>query len=388
MDTVLFVVLAFAAGALIASLMLRASTRRQLDRAQRRIDRSADELRATERSSEARDDVQGLILDAMEEGVLLVGSDGHRLFANAALGRHLGSVPTTVDALLPMDLQRAVRRAGAAGDIQRLEVELGPPARWLRATALPIGGGGDVLLVVRDITQSMQLTAMRRDFVANASHELKTPVASIRAAAETLRDGAIDDPPAARRFTEQLEREAIRLSRIIADLLDLSRLESGSDMNERVRLDAIVNDEVERLGDVAHEQGVAIEQETEQVPPVRGSGRDLGLLVRNLISNAIRYSAAGSTVTVEVAADDGLVTLRVRDEGIGIPQRALPRIFERFYRVDRARARDTGGTGLGLSIVKHVTENHGGEVRVESELGLGTTFEVQLPAALDAADRD
>ncbi len=388
MDKVLLVLLAFAAGALVASLIVRASTRRQLDRAQRRIDKTADELRATERSSEARDDVQGLILDAMEEGVLLVGSDGHRLFANAALGRHLGSVPTTVDALLPIDLQRAVRSAGAARGIERLEVELGTPARWLRATVLPIGEGGEVLLVVRDITQAMQLTVMRRDFVANASHELKTPVASIRAAAETLRDGAIDDPPAARRFTEQLEREAIRLSRIIADLLDLSRLETGSDMNEHVRLDAIVNDEVERLGDVAHEQGVAIEQETEHVPPVRGSGRDLALLVRNLISNAIRYSAAGSTVTVEVAADDELVTLRVRDEGIGIPQRALPRIFERFYRVDRARARDTGGTGLGLSIVKHVTENHGGDVRVESELGLGTTFEVRLPAAVAAADRD
>ncbi len=383
MDRVLLAVLAFAIGAFIAGFVVRSSARRQLAGAQRRVDKATDELRETERSSVARGNVQDLILDAMEEGVLLVASDGRHLFANAALAQHLGSVPVTVDVLRPIELQRAVRRAGAALDIERLEVEVGTPARWLRASALPIGDSGDVLLVVRDITQAKQLTAMRRDFVANASHELKTPVASIRAAAETLRDGAIDDPPAARRFTEQHEREAIRHSRIVADLLDLSRLESGSDMDEQVRLDAVVNDEVDRLGDMAREQGVTLEQRTVHVPPVRGSGRDLALLVRNLISNAIRYTAADGTVGIEVAADDGLVRLWVRDDGIGIPQRELARIFERFYRVDRARARDTGGTGLGLAIVKHVAENHGGDVRVESELGLGTTFEVRLPVAVE-----
>lgn len=383
MGTVLLVVVTAAVGAAIAGLAMRASGRRRLDQAQERLERATDELRATERSSAERGDVQDLILDAMEEGVLLVGADGSQLFANAALGRHLGSIPAAVDSLLPLDLQRAVRRAGAEHGVERLEVEAGTPARWLRAAALPIGSDGDVLLVVRDITQAKQLTAMRRDFVANASHELKTPVASIRAAAETLRDGAIDDPPAARRFTEQLEREAIRLSRIIADLLDLSRLETGSEMDEQVRLDVVVNDEVERLEDMAHERSVSLHPQTEEVPSVKGSGRDLALLVRNLVNNAIRYTAADGTIDVSVTSEEAHVVLRVSDNGIGIPQRELPRIFERFYRVDRARSRDTGGTGLGLAIVRHVAENHGGEVRVESELGLGTTFEVRLPFSGD-----
>jgi two-component system phosphate regulon sensor histidine kinase PhoR len=237
------------------------------------------------------------------------------------------------------------------------------------------------LLVVRDVTEARRLTAIRRDFVANASHELKTPVASIRAAAETLRDGAIDDPPAARRFTEQLEREAVRMSRIVADLLDLSRLETGSEMDGQVRLDTLAADEVERMGDAATLQGVTISVEAQTVPAVRGSPRDLSLMVRNLIDNAVRYTGEGGSVTVSVWADGSSVVVRVADTGIGIPQRELPRIFERFYRVDRARSRETGGTGLGLSIVRHVTENHGGEVTVTSELGQGSVFEVRLPTA-------
>jgi signal transduction histidine kinase len=268
----------------------------------------------------------------------------------------------------------------ATGEVERAEVEIGSPARWLRATTLPTGSDGTVLLVVRDITQARQLLATRRDFVANASHELKTPVASIRAAAETLRHGAINDPPAAMRFTEQLERESIRLSRIIADLLDLSRLESGSELGDDVHLNALAADEVERLEDMALEHEVALLLQTEPVPRVRGSSRDLALLVRNLIDNAIRYTPSGGDVAVTVASEGRLVLLRVADTGVGIPQRDLPRIFERFYRVDQARSRETGGTGLGLAIVRHVCENHGGEVTVASELGRGTTFEIRLPA--------
>ena len=379
METVLLMAISAAVGAAIAGVAIRASSRRSLRSVERQLDRATAELRATERSSKERRDVQDLILDAMEEGVLLLGPDGDRIFSNASIGRHLGTVPDSVDAILPVDLQRAARRVGSAHDVERLEVEIGSPARWLLATVLPIGETGAVLLVVRDVTQAKQLIAMRRDFVANASHELKTPVASIRAAAETLRDGAINDPPAAQRFTEQLEREAIRLSRIIADLLDLSRLESGGEMEEQVRVDVVATDEVERLQDMARARGIALQANVRRVPLVEGSGRDLALLVRNLIDNAIRYTSTGGSVDVTISASDDHVILRVEDTGIGIPQRELPRIFERFYRVDRARSRDTGGTGLGLAIVKHVTENHGGDVRVDSELGRGTTFEVRLP---------
>jgi signal transduction histidine kinase len=338
-------------------------------------------LQATERSSSEERLVRDTILDSMEEGVLLLDPSGRRVFANAALGRHLGSTPESVDGLLPLDLQRVAKQAAASRSTTRTEADTGAPLRWLRATAIPVDDEGSVLLVVRDVTEARRLDAVRRDFVANASHELKTPAASIRAAAETLRHGALDDPPAALRFTEQLEREAMRLSRIVSDLLDLSRLESGSDLAERVRLDIVAADELERLEDMAREAGLAIELHTQGVPSVAGSGRDLALLVRNLIDNAVRYTPAGGRVDVSVSAEDGQVVLQVADTGMGIPQRDLSRVFERFYRVDRARSRETGGTGLGLAIVRHVAENHGGVVTVQSELSAGSTFTVRLPVA-------
>jgi signal transduction histidine kinase len=222
---------------------------------------------------------------------------------------------------------------------------------------------------------------MRRDFVANASHELKTPAASIQAAAETIRGAALEDPGAIPTFAGHLEHEAARLSRIIADLLDLSRLESGSELTEIVDVGAIVREEVARFEDPAAEAGIGLSIDTDDAPKVRGSARDLALLVRNLIDNAVRYTGRGGRVDVALSTTGDAALLTVTDTGAGIPTRDLPRIFERFYRVDRARSRETGGTGLGLAIVRHVVENHGGDVSVESELGRGTRFEVRLPAA-------
>jgi signal transduction histidine kinase len=168
--------------------------------------------------------------------------------------------------------------------------------------------------------------------------------------------------------------------------LDLSRLETGSERSDRVSLDELVRDEAERRGAEAADAGVELHVAADGVAPIPGSARDLRLMVGNLIENAIRYSPPGGSVDVRVAAEPGAVVLRVQDTGVGIPQRDLPRIFERFYRVDQARSRETGGTGLGLAIVKHVCENHGGDITVDSELGLGTTFEVRLPiAAHDAS---
>jgi len=375
-------VIGLAIGALAVWVVQRGSVRGHQADAQRRVDQATAGRREAEREADRRDRAQDRILGAMEEGVLLLDASGARLYANPALSDLLGSAPDRATDLHPLGLQRAVESAKASGAVSRAEVEVGSSSsRWLRATALPVGADGATLLVIRDVTQARRLTATRRDFVANASHELKTPVASIRAAAETLRDGAIDDPPAARRFTEQLEREAVRMSRIVADLLDLSRLETGSEMDDQVRLDAVAADEVERMGDAAGIRGVAISVNATAVPAVRGSARDLSLMVRNLIDNAVRYTGDGGSVDVSVRAEDDSVVVKIADTGIGIPQRELPRIFERFYRVDRARSRETGGTGLGLSIVRHVTENHGGEVTVESELGQGTVFEVRLPTA-------
>ena len=334
-----------------------------------------DELRARDADRERMD----AVLTAMPDGVVLFGPDGVATYANQAVEIHLGAAPRSIDALVPLELRHAARRSALAHLSADAEAETGTPRRWLRASATPVGNDDSVLLVIRDVTEARRLDAVRRDFVANASHELKTPAASIRAAAETISRAAVDDPDVVPRFAAQLERESVRLSRIVSDLLDLSRLEGGSDLAEDVALDAVVRDECERLGDAAREAGVSIDVDLRPVR-VRGSARDLGLLVRNLVDNAVRYSGDGGVVTIRVQAGDEEAILRVSDTGIGIPTRDLPRIFERFYRVDRARSRETGGTGLGLAIVRHIVENHDGEIDVRSELGNGTTFEVRIPS--------
>jgi signal transduction histidine kinase len=219
---------------------------------------------------------------------------------------------------------------------------------------------------------------MRRDFVADASHELKTPVAAIQVASETLERALHDDPEAAARFAGQLRHESARLSRIVSDLLDLSRLESERPVFEPVRLDLLARESAARLGDAAREAGVTLEVEARPLT-VSGSTKDLALLVGNLLENAVRYTPSGGRVRLEVDSANGGALLAVEDTGIGIPSRDLPRIFERFYRVDRGRSRATGGTGLGLSIARHVTERHGGRIEAQSELGRGSTFQVWLP---------
>ncbi|MGZ4108566.1 MAG: sensor histidine kinase [Actinomycetota bacterium] len=355
----------------------RATGERRVTHAEAERRSALNALRVVEEERTARDS----ILSAMQEGVLLFGPDARLRFSNAAVSAHLPAVPATRASILPLALREATNRA-SDGAPTTVEVQVGTPTRWIHGTALPVAPAGAVLLVLTDVTESKRIDAVRRDFVANASHELKTPAASIQAAAETIRTAAQHDPGVVLRFAEQLEREASRLSRIVADLLDLSRLETGSELQDRVRIDATVREERERAEETAERRGVHLAVEiVEPIPTVRGSARDVSLLVRNLVDNAIRYTKPGGRVHVEIRTEDDDVVFVVSDTGIGIPTRDLDRVFERFYRVDRARSRETGGTGLGLSIVRHVIENHGGTIRVESELGRGTRFEVRLPAA-------
>jgi signal transduction histidine kinase len=371
------------AAALAAALAMALGWRRA-SRAARRWEERAHTAESIGR--EHRADVQeerrvrDLALSTMHEGIMLIGADAGVAFTNDAIGRHLPSTPATLDAVLPFALRTAIEDSRERRAPASVLVETGVPTRWLRGTITPAVDGA-TLVVVRDVTEQRRLDSIRRDLVANASHELKTPAATIQAAAETLRQAAEDDPVAVPRFAIQLEREAVRLSRIVADLLDLSRLESGSSLDELVSLGAAAREEGQRLEEAARRAGVTVEISTETARSVRGSQRDLALLIRNLIDNAIRYSHAGGRVQVEIGSERDDVTMRVSDTGIGIPSRDTSRIFERFYRVDRARSRETGGTGLGLAIVKHVVENHGGSIEVESELGGGTTFLVRLPAA-------
>jgi signal transduction histidine kinase len=380
MDTLPIAVTAGSVAIAVGSLVAAARARRAARAAGTARSEEVAGLRDRLEASEAERDSASTILASMEEGVLLFGPDGVTRYANLVVEGQLGARPGSIDALLPLGLQRIARRVADEGTILVTEAEIGAPTRVLRGFATRTDEGS-VVLVIRDITETRRLDQVRRDFVANASHELKTPAASIQAAAETILTAAGENPSVIPRFAAQLEREAARLSRIVSDLLDLSRLEAGSALDESVALDAIVRDEGERFEEPAAEAGVGLSVRAGGIPRVRGSSRDLALLVRNLVDNAIRYTRPGGQVEVDLTADDGEVVLAIVDTGLGIPSRDLPRIFERFYRVDRARSRETGGTGLGLSIVKHVAENHGGRVVVTSELGQGTRFEVRLPAS-------
>jgi signal transduction histidine kinase len=375
-------------GAIVAAALLAAGViagrDRQVKRFRRerqRAENAEEALASRERSSAEERRVQDQILSAMQEGILLFDGDRRLAFANAAFDAFLDHRPGAIQQLLPVAARDLVGRVALSGDAETAEVATGVPTRWLTITATPAGTDGSVLVVIRDITESRRIEVVRRDFVANASHELKTPAASIQAAAETLRDAAQDDPVAAQRFAVQLELDARRLSRIVADLLDLSRLESGSELQDDVFLEDVVDEEAERFEGAVREADLAFAIEAPRVAPVRGSRRDLSLLVRNLIDNAIRYTKPGGEVNVRISDENNEVCLEVADDGSGIPTNDLSRIFERFYRVDRARSRETGGTGLGLAIVKHVAENHGGHVDVRSELGRGSTFVVTLPAS-------
>ena len=285
-------------------------------------------------------------------------------------------------------VDRVVEEVVAAGEATRpvtrtLDLH-GPPPRTMQVTASPIGpadGPLGTVVLVDDVSELRRLEAVRRDFVANVSHELRTPVGAMGVLAETLADEP--DPAVMRRLAERITAEAERAGRLIDGLLDLSRIEAAG-VHARRRLDvgAVVAAAADRVGPLS--QGHAVEVVVAPAPggvTVDGDEGQLVSAVANLLSNAVKYSEAGSEVQVAVAAASGWVDVIVRDRGIGIPSKDLERIFERFYRVDRARSRETGGTGLGLSIVRHVATNHGGEVLVESQEGLGSTFVLRLPTA-------
>jgi two-component system, OmpR family, phosphate regulon sensor histidine kinase PhoR len=351
------------------------------------LNRMAADLR--KRIDEVNEDrrTRDVVLAAMDEGVMLIGSDGVAQYANPSALRLTGRMAADLRGgdveserlYLPQAVRGLIDDARTAGSVREREIEIGRPTRTVLASAFPVGSEGLALLVLRDVTEARRVEEMRRDFVAAASHELKTPVASIQAAAETLSHALDEDPEAAHRFVSHLVRDSERLSMIVRDLLDLSRLETDRTDFEPVRLDTLASAEIERIGERLREAGLVVE--VDALPTdTRGASEDLSLMISNLLDNAMRYTRPGGRIRVEVAPQNGDARLTVSDTGIGIPSRDLPRVFERFYRVDRARSRDTGGTGLGLAIVKHVAERHGGRVEARSELGRGSTFVVTLPA--------
>jgi two-component system phosphate regulon sensor histidine kinase PhoR len=329
------------------------------------------------------------ILASMAEGVLVVGADGRALLANPAFFKLFdlsGEVAgkTVLELLRQPELARIVDDTLRLGEPQNGQIELQAPERrtLLLASAALAGGDRGAVVVTRDTTELTRVADMRRDFVGNVSHELKTPLAAIRGFAETLRDGALDEPPVARRFTDRILEQCRRLQALLDDLLTLSRLETVA-LRERepVALDALVRHAADTLAPLAREKGVQVEVAATGNPAVLGEADAIERLVLNLLENAIKYNRPDGQVAVHLSATGDDVLLEVTDTGIGIPPDALPRIFERFYRVDKGRAREEGGTGLGLAIVKHVAQAHGGQVEVDSRLGRGTTFRVRLPVA-------
>jgi two-component system phosphate regulon sensor histidine kinase PhoR len=323
-------------------------------------------------------------------GVLLVGPDDSIERANVT-ARYLLGVPTlnmigksVPRGTLSEDLYTLVKGARETRCIQRREITAsGTSGCQLVVVASPViqeeTGACSVILVLHDVTELRRLETVRRDFVANVSHELRTPLTSIRAMAETLQDGAMADASVACHFLKTIIDETGRLTRISEDLLHLSQAESQSPEKARFDLVELCEEVAGRLKMQARGAGVRLGWELPAHLFVTANHDQIEQVVVNLLDNAIKYTSAGGGVRLVAAATGEGAVVRVSDTGIGIMPEDVPRIFERFYRVDKARSRQSGGTGLGLSIVKHIVEAHGGQVRVESEINRGSVFSFTLP---------
>jgi two-component system, OmpR family, sensor histidine kinase SenX3 len=320
---------------------------------------------------------------AAGDGVVVVDSDGRELLRNAAAGRFVSA--RHANALVEEAINELLDRA-RGGERGERELQLfGPPREVLQLRALPLRGDGRVagaVVFVRDVSEARRIESVRRDFVANVSHELKTPIGALALLAETMA-ATPDDPTVLHQLAERVHHEADRLSHIIDDLLDLSLIEAQeAPIRESVPVAVLLSESSERVRAAADTAGIPLEVESPSPSlVVECDRRQVVGALTNLLDNAVKYSESGHPVVLAVEADDEYVCIVVRDDGIGIPSRDLERIFERFYRVDRARSRATGGTGLGLSIVRHIAQAHGGDVTVSSREGEGSTFRFKLAAS-------
>jgi PAS domain S-box-containing protein len=334
------------------------------------------------------------VVSSMAEGVLVVDKKGNIILMNPALrkillidsspeGRRLLEVIR--NATIQSILEKTLR--GQTSLVSEEISFISPEENTFKINSVPIIRDGDIegaILVFHDITELRRLESIRQDFVANVSHELRSPLASIKGYAETLLRGALAEKDNAREFIEIIHQEGERLSKLINDLLDLSKIESGK--MRMVFLPLELRPLVRRILGVleksAQEKSINIALDIpENLPRVMADETGICQVILNLLDNGIKYTASGGRVKISVSIKDKFVQIDVSDTGIGIPEKDLPRIFERFYRVDKAHSRELGGTGLGLSIVKHIVQAHGGGVWVKSELGLGSTFSFTIPLA-------
>jgi len=376
----------------IAALSLVGPARRELHRAREAIhmDDEADLVDAIAESNRESSDrvaraeaVQHWLLAALDEAtdaIVVVDRIGREIVRNAPARRFDGARHGEV---LAQDAVSELLHAALEGVTSQRELQLyGPPRQVLQLRSFPLRRDGEVVGAVaftRDVSESRRVESVRRDFVANVSHELKTPIGALGLLAETM--AATDDPNVVQRLADRVVREADRLSRIVDDLLDLSQIEAQeAPTRAPIPVPLLVSETIDLVQSAADLADVPIVV-TPQPPDIELAcdRRQMRSALMNLLDNAIKYSGPGQPVEIGAQIIGDRVALVVRDHGIGIPTRDLERIFERFYRVDRARSRETGGTGLGLAIVRHVAQAHGGDVTVESREGEGSTFTLQVP---------
>jgi len=342
---------------------------------------------------------QQVLFNSMIEGLLLLDRAQKIYLANRSFKNLFGLKielrgKTVLEALRLHELEDLVTRVQAEGQVFDYEIKLPDLSeRWLRVNAAVISNSAGeregTILVFHDLTRLKQLERTREEFVANVSHELRTPLSLIKGYVETLLDGARNNPEVAERFLKIIERNTQRLDLLIQDLLTISALESGRlKLNlQPLELRSLGEKVLADLHAKAENKNVSLVNELPEFTANADVNR-LDQVFANLVDNAIKYGRANGTVTIGgKKLDDGKLELFVRDDGPGIPAESLDRVFERFYRVDKARSRDQGGTGLGLSIVKHIVQAHGGEVRCESELGRGATFFFTLPAGDESENK-
>lgn len=351
--------------------------------------RSERHFRATPTADTAPTEVAGInpevlsVLETIEAMSIIVGPRGHILRADA---RAYTFGLATGDDLTDQRLLKIVEQVRRTGIAQEHEVTftpiVSPQVRMFFLVTVAALHGGKILIMAKDLTKERRIEAMRTDFTANVSHELKTPVGALQLLAETIYAHA-DDPQAVQTFAPKMITEANRLTSLVSDIVMLSKLQEVDVLThaEPTHLDQVVADALETHRTAAKQRDIELQVDVSDHPLVWAVPELLTTAVRNLIDNAIRYSPEHTTVTIRTGTRSEVGVVSVEDEGVGISQADCERIFERFYRVDKGRSRSTGGTGLGLSIVKHTMRDHGGRVRVKSAPGEGSTFTLELPLA-------